>query len=173
ITNFYWGQKGSERGIHWVNHEELTCPKDEGGLGFCNLYGFNTALLARQLWSIHQRPSSLIARIFEAKYHKKRSILDANVGHRPSYIGRSLMSAQELLNEGISWRIGNGASVNVWGDKWFPDGNPSYVMYVPMGLPVDARVRVLISLESDQWDDVVIDACFPCDIAEQIKQIPL
>ncbi|CAL1404049.1 unnamed protein product [Linum trigynum] len=173
ITNFYWGQRGSERRIHWISHDELTWPKEEGGLGFRNLFGFNTALLARQVWSIHQRPQSLVARILQAKYYKKTTILEAAVGHHPSYIWRSLMSAQELLNEGIRWRIGNGASVQIWGDKWLPESTPAFVTSAPMGLPVDAKVRDLISPELDQWDETVVEACFPTEIASRIKQIPL
>ncbi|CAN0925124.1 hypothetical protein LINGRAHAP2_LOCUS34581 [Linum grandiflorum] len=52
------------------------------------------ALLAKQLWSLHNRPQSLIGRMMKAKYHKHSFSLDGVVGYIPSFSWRSLMSAQ-------------------------------------------------------------------------------
>ncbi|CAL1408857.1 unnamed protein product [Linum trigynum] len=46
IMRFWWGQKGTEKRIPWLAREKLVCPKAEGGIGFRDLRGFNTALLA-------------------------------------------------------------------------------------------------------------------------------
>ncbi|CAI0426946.1 unnamed protein product [Linum tenue] len=108
ITRFWWGYKGEERKTPWVAREALICTKEQGGMGFRDLRGFNQALLARQLWHLYQRPTSLVARIMKAKYHKNVDVLEARVGYRPSYVWRSLMSAQEFLVDGLRWRIGNG-----------------------------------------------------------------
>ncbi|CAI0428531.1 unnamed protein product [Linum tenue] len=83
------------------------------------------------------------------------------------------MSAQEFLNEGLRWRVGNGASIRVWGDRWLPTENATYVESAPMGLPVDATVRELISPDTDEWDEAVLEGCFPTEIANVIRQIPL
>ncbi|CAL1383059.1 unnamed protein product [Linum trigynum] len=120
MLNFWWDQRGSERRAHWVKNEELVLPKEEGGLGFRDLRGFNTALLAKQLWRLHKRPTSLAARIMKAKYHKKESVLEAVCGHNPSFIWRSITSAQDFFHSGLRWRIGNGTEVRIWGDKWIP-----------------------------------------------------
>ncbi|CAN0886129.1 hypothetical protein LINGRAHAP2_LOCUS15292 [Linum grandiflorum] len=63
--------------------------------------GFNTALLAKQLWNLFQRPHSLIACIFKAIYHKCSSIMEACVGYKSSFIWRSLMSVEEFLWHGL------------------------------------------------------------------------
>ncbi|CAL1381267.1 unnamed protein product [Linum trigynum] len=84
IMNFYWGQKGSEKRIQWLSREEMLLPKEEGGLGLRDLEGFNTAMLAKQVWRLHQRPSSLVAKIMKAKYYKNTSILEGNIGYRPT-----------------------------------------------------------------------------------------
>ncbi|CAN0912350.1 Uncharacterized mitochondrial protein AtMg00310 [Linum grandiflorum] len=119
MMNFWWGQKANERRIHWMSREKLLVPKTEGGMGFRDMRGFNTALLAKQLWNLAQRPQSLIAQILKAKYHKNSSILEAEVGYRPSFIWRSLMGVQEFLWNGLRWGVGNGDSIRIWGDDGF------------------------------------------------------
>ncbi|CAL1374304.1 unnamed protein product [Linum trigynum] len=173
MTTFWWGQKGSERRVHWIRREELVCPKMEGGMGFRDMKGFNLALLAKQLWNLYQRPESLIARILRAKYHKRSSILEANVGHNPSFVWRSLFTAQEFLHRGLRWRIGNGDSVRIWGDKWIPHKEIQYVTSSPRGLPVDARVSDLIDPITEVWDLPTLEKCFPAEMIQTVLQIPL
>jgi len=31
------------------------------------------------------------------------------------------MAAKDLLSSGIIWRVGDGKSINVWGDNWLPN----------------------------------------------------
>ena len=50
IKNFWWGQRGDRRKIHWVKWEELTKSKTIGGMGFLDLALFNDSLLAKQAW---------------------------------------------------------------------------------------------------------------------------
>ncbi|CAL1354532.1 unnamed protein product [Linum trigynum] len=141
----------------------MAAAKDDGGLGMRDLVGFNTALLAKQMWRLYQREDYLISRILRAKYHNKESILEARVGHQPSFIWRSLLSAQEFLNEGLRWRIGNGSSVRIWGDKWLPTEVVSYVESAPRGLPVDSTVRELICEDEERWDVNLLENCFPSE----------
>ncbi|CAN0919384.1 Uncharacterized mitochondrial protein AtMg00310 [Linum grandiflorum] len=77
IMNIWWGQQRAERRIHWIRREEMTCPKEEGGMGFRDLCGFNTALLANQLWRLQANPESLIGRILIAKYYKNSTAFEA------------------------------------------------------------------------------------------------
>ncbi|CAI0468115.1 unnamed protein product [Linum tenue] len=113
MANYWWGQKGTERRIHWRKWENLCRPKEDGGMGFRDLKIFNKAMLAKQLWNIHIRPTSLVARLLKAKYHPRTSILEAKLGWRPSYVWRSLMGALDLLNFGSRWRIGSGEEVRI------------------------------------------------------------
>ncbi|CAN0906581.1 Uncharacterized mitochondrial protein AtMg00310, partial [Linum grandiflorum] len=130
-------------------------------------------LLTKQLWGLYQRPNALISRILKAKYHKHTSFLDANVGYRPSFIWRTLLSVQDFLWRGLRWCIGNGSDVAIWGDKWVPTVVGHYITSAPQELAVDAKVRELIDSSTEQWDTDLVERCFPTDIAVAITQIPL
>lgn len=43
-------------------------PKEDGVLGFRDLYAFNLALLAKKGWRIVQQPTSLVAHVLKTKY---------------------------------------------------------------------------------------------------------
>ncbi|KAK5794751.1 hypothetical protein PVK06_035993 [Gossypium arboreum] len=60
LARFWWQKKTGRRGLHWCAWKELSVPKEEGGMGFCDLSKFNIALLAKQGWRIMKNPSSLI-----------------------------------------------------------------------------------------------------------------
>lgn len=68
--------------------------KNEGGMGFGELEAFNFALLAKQGWRLMKNPSSLVARVLQAKYHSGVPFLEAKLGSRVSYVWRIIMEAK-------------------------------------------------------------------------------
>lgn len=54
--------------------------KFDGGLGFRDLHGFNLAMLGKQCWNFINRPDSLVARVYKARYFPTTSIFDATRG---------------------------------------------------------------------------------------------
>jgi hypothetical protein len=91
-----------------------------GGMGFHDFHSFNKALLAKQFWRLWHHPESLIASIMKAKYHPESSILEAGVGHRPSFACRSIHSSSAIVKEGLVWHMASGSSVQIWKHRWFP-----------------------------------------------------
>lgn len=83
-------------------------PKNEGGLGFKELEAFNLAMLGKQVWRMLTKPETLVAKVFKARYFKKTTILNVNLGSRPSYAWRSLHAALRLIKKGARVVIGNG-----------------------------------------------------------------
>jgi hypothetical protein len=61
--------------MHWLAWEKLTLPKNNGDLGFRNLYLFNLAMLARQAWRLVTNPKTLCSQVLNAKYAQNSSIL--------------------------------------------------------------------------------------------------
>lgn len=68
-ANFWWGSKSENKKIHWMSWKCLCQPKEVGGMGFRDLYAHNLALLAKQGWRLLCNPSSLLARLYRAKYY--------------------------------------------------------------------------------------------------------
>lgn len=60
-------------------------PKEEGGLGFCDLKAFNLALLAKKGWRLQTCTTSLVHMVFKARYFPNKDFLLAKLGNRPSF----------------------------------------------------------------------------------------
>ncbi|KAG8488535.1 hypothetical protein CXB51_016304 [Gossypium anomalum] len=120
MNKFWWSNNKSAKGIHWSNWDALCNLKSVGGLGFKNLVLFNKALLAKQAWRLLSQPNCLLAKVLKACYYPFSDILSAKIGSYPSFTWRSICSARDLIADGILWRIGDGASVNIWNDPWLP-----------------------------------------------------
>ena len=93
-------------------------PKNRGGLGFRELRSFNLALLAKKGWRLQTNSNSLFNRVYKAKYFPHCSFAEAKIGWNPSYVWRSLMAAQKIIQKGMRWQVGDGNKIHVWHDKW-------------------------------------------------------
>jgi hypothetical protein len=71
-------------------------------------------LLAKQGWRILKFPESLVARVMKGKYFTNGDFLSAKLGSRPSYAWRSIFQARGVVEDGVQWRVGNGANVRMW-----------------------------------------------------------
>ncbi|XP_042974589.1 uncharacterized mitochondrial protein AtMg00310-like [Carya illinoinensis] len=152
MANFWWGTTQTKRSsIHWCSWEKLGESKGGGVLGFRDLECFNMALLAKQDWRFLQNPRSLVAKVFKEKYFSSFYLLNAKLGHRPSFIWRSVWREMNLLKEGLRLRVGNGNSIRIWGQKWLPTPS-SFCNQSPCSiLDKEAKFSELIS--NREWDE--------------------
>ncbi|KAF5462683.1 hypothetical protein F2P56_018670 [Juglans regia] len=120
LSNFWWGQVEQERKIHWTSWKNMGRAKAIGGMGFRELHSFNLAMLPKQAWRLIHYPQALVSKVLKAKYFPHGQFLNAKLGHKPSYIWRSIMAARDVIVKGTRWRVGNGASINILQDKWIP-----------------------------------------------------
>lgn len=90
--------------------------KSYGGLGFRDIHDFNLALLGKQIWRVVTCPNSLAARVFKVRYYHDCPVLEAKLGNNPIYLWRILLAAQQLVKEGVVWRVGNGTQARIWKD---------------------------------------------------------
>jgi hypothetical protein len=85
-------------------------------------------MLARQAWRILLFPDTLSAQVLKAKYFPVKSVVETTAKRGISYTWRSILKGVQLLKEGIIWRIGDGALVNIWNDPWIPRNNTRRVV---------------------------------------------
>lgn len=63
----------------------MCIPKTRGGIGFRDFTKFNLALLAKQGWKLITNPSSLLVRVYKAKYYSQNDFMSARLGFYPSF----------------------------------------------------------------------------------------
>ena len=117
--------------------------------------------------------SSLVYKVLKAKYFPTCDFIHASIGNNPSYTWRSLISTQSLVNEGLRWRVGNGANIKVWQENWLPWGLTYRVTSPRLFLSLDTRVADLIDSNTAKWKNEVLDCLFLPFEADLIKSIPL
>lgn len=173
MNAFWWGSGGGGKGIRWLAWERMCAAKEGGGLGFRDLSKFNLAMLAKQGWRLVNNENPLVTRIMKAKYFPRSDFLNASMGANPSYMWRSLMAAQKVIQEGCRKRIGNGESTAVWEVPWLPCQENGYMStYMPNELE-GTRVVNFMDENKTGWDEEVLhDVCNERD-TELIKRIPI
>ena len=172
LRSFWWGSKEGSRKTCWVAWEEMTKPKNLGGMGFRDIEMFNLALLVRQAWRILQDPDTLSARVLKAVYFPNTLFLEAALGPSSSRVWRAIVDGRDVLQQGLIRRIGTGEETEVWSSNWIPrDGQLRPICCISETPPV--KVSELIDPVTLMWNVQVVDTHFlPMD-GELIRSIPL
>ena len=173
ICRHWWNQQPDERKMHWVGWEKMKLSKEEGGLGFRDLYSFNISLLARQACRLIQSPDSLCARVLKAKYFPSSSPMLA-LPHGGSQFWKSLVKVRPVFQSFVKFGVGDGSSIRFWLDWWCgdsplsvtfptlfsycPDSDISTMELAANGWDLDFR-RSLSPEEFEDWQRLT--ACFP------------
>lgn len=65
----------SSKKINWLNWDQMSLFKAEGGMAFRTIKSFNLALLAKQGWKLIIQPSFLVSCLLKEKYFLKIDFL--------------------------------------------------------------------------------------------------
>jgi len=109
-----------------------------------------------------------VGKIFQEKYYREKGFLEANLGTRPSFAWQSILSANNLVEGGTIWRVGNGNQIRVWKDRWLSSYHSNKVQAPINLLHKDATVSELINPEINWWNIPVVEHIFPQEVADQI-----
>ncbi|KAM1981033.1 hypothetical protein ACFX15_037578 [Malus domestica] len=155
VARFWWAGADRDRGVHWVKWNDLSRPKKEGGLGFCNLNDFNIALLAKQCWRLIHDLDSLWACVLKARYFPNSSFLEAKKGGRAFWAWASLLDGRDLILRDARWQIMGGMKVWFWQDNWIPGitgggGHPT--PFNPSVINRKCKVAEFIDPSSRTWN---------------------
>jgi hypothetical protein len=171
IGRYWWSQQDRDK-RHWLSWDKLLQTKEDGGLGFRDLYHFYLAMLAKQVWHLICNPDSLCGRILKARYFPHGNILQASCTHGASYTWCSITKGIDLMKEGMICRVGDGESIDIWNDPWLPRGT-TWRVSSAQGHILLTRVSELINLITNMWDEELIQGIFHEDDAAVILGIPL
>ncbi|XP_074361952.1 uncharacterized protein LOC141702152, partial [Apium graveolens] len=84
--------------------------------------------------------------------------LEAELGHNPSYVWRSILEAQTLLKR-ARWRIGDGHSISVMGQPWLSEVQNPFITTQHIALQ-GAKVHSLFKTDTKVWDEEIIEDLF-------------
>ena len=111
---------------------------------------------------------SLFYRVYKARYFPNCLFLEAEWGHKPSYVWWSLLSAREVILAGSRWMVGDGNQILVAASNWL-DHKPMFIGAKDHSL----RVGDLIDRDTWLWDRTKIYATFAPRTRNEILTIPL
>lgn len=115
----------------------------------------------------------MVARIYRDKYFRALDFLKAKLGLNPSFIWRSVLSARNLLNEGLQWRVGTRENIKIWEEKWLPTLLTKCVQSPVKMHWEDESVCKLIDPYTKTWNEVLIRNVFSNEESDIILRIPL
>ena len=86
----------------------MTKSKAIGGMGFRDLAMFNDSLLAKQAWRLLHEKTSLLYKVFKARFFPNSSIMEATDSRMGSYAWKSILRGRDIIQRRELWRIGSG-----------------------------------------------------------------
>jgi ribonuclease HI len=71
------------------------------------------------------------------------------------------------------WRVGDGRSIHIWGDKWLPKKVTHEIQSPIRFLDADAKVSDLIDVDARWWNVPMVEAIFTTEKAHAICGLPI
>ena len=117
--NFLWGSTDQARKMHWVKWDNVTKPKNLGGLGLQTAKGRNTTLLAKLNWRLHLEDNAPWSRVLKLKYGTRQRINSKHPARLPcSPTWKGMRKGEEVFKKGVKWIPGHNSNLNFWHDYW-------------------------------------------------------
>ena len=137
-------------------------------MGFRDIQTFNLVMLAKQAWRLIHHTHSLFYRVYKARYFPNCSLMEAEIGHNPSFVWQNLVAAREVIMEGSRWKVGNGRQIRAESGNWLSH-KPTFRREEWPNL----RVGDLIDDRAWEWKRTMIAEIFAPKTCEEILAIPL
>lgn len=99
--------------------------------------------------------------------------MTAKVKRQHSLLWKSLMTAQNLIEKCMRWRVGNEEQINIWEDKWLPSRLTFQVQSPKKILPSIAIVNELLVERGTEWNVNLIQSIFWEEETKAILSIPV
>lgn len=153
LNGYWWGSRSNNsKGIRLLGWGRMARPKSAGGLGFRDLYGFNLALLGKQVWKFCNNPQSLVTRLFKSRYFPLDNILNATKGSSSSFVWAGIWEAKEHLRKGFRWIVGDGENIKIFKDPWLKGKRDFCVEDSHVNAVRNEKVCCYFCPNSKDWD---------------------
>lgn len=118
--DFLSGAENGERRFHLVSWKRVCKPLEAGGLGIRDLKIMNRALLAKWLWRFRVETEALWRKVIAAKYGCQQLGWSSRVpsGSLGSRLRRSIFKENDVFQNLIEYRVGQGNHVLFWHHVW-------------------------------------------------------
>ncbi|KAK4263121.1 hypothetical protein QN277_028589 [Acacia crassicarpa] len=114
--NFIWGHNEATKCFHPIGWEQITRPKQYGGLGFRRLCSLNQACGVKMAWKLIEGSKGLWADILSHRYMRREGISLLSCRPGDSRVWKFIYSQKELVDRGSKWQIRNGLVANFFSD---------------------------------------------------------
>lgn len=75
-------------------------------------------MIGKHIWNFINNPTSLVARLYKAKYYHECNILQAQKGASSSFIWNGISEANESFSKGYRWVLGDEKDISIFQDPW-------------------------------------------------------
>ncbi|XP_074348373.1 uncharacterized protein LOC141687107 [Apium graveolens] len=171
MNSYWWGSSSNNnKGLRWHSWSKMATAKCSGGLGFCDLHGFNVVLLGKHVWNFCQHPNSLVARLFRARCFQDKHILQAGKGTGSNFIWIGIWEAKENLKKGFRWIMGDGKNIKAFRDPWLKDKPDFCVEDGPLNGIKNESVDNYFRPGTKEWDVHKVVQAFHTDDVQHVLQ---
>jgi hypothetical protein len=131
------------------------------------------AMVAKQGWNFMHNSTSLVARLYKARYFPHNSFLSSSLGNNPSFAWRSIWRARQVLLLGCRWQIGDGSKIQVMHEPWLRGGNERCLNAPQTRIVYDLKLENILLPNVKRWDENKVYSLFSNDVADDIITVPL
>lgn len=118
IRDFIWGSTQEWKRMHLLNWDQVTQPKERGGLGIQKIGARNKAILSGLAWRAIQGPPATWKAVLNQKY--KNHPVDRQISACVSRTWRNIQDGWNNVACATKWVVHNGAQVKFFMDNWLP-----------------------------------------------------
>ena len=124
-----------------------------------------------QAWRLWENPNTLWTKVLKAIYFPNSSYLSCESPRNISHIWKAIQHGKQYLIQGMRWVIGSCNNIQIWEDKWLPNGTLSAQVEGP--LPITEFSRNIDPLyHHGKWHLEGLPIPIPHDLEEFIRGLP-
>uniref|UniRef100_A0A803MRR9 Reverse transcriptase domain-containing protein n=1 Tax=Chenopodium quinoa TaxID=63459 RepID=A0A803MRR9_CHEQI len=171
LDKFLWGKGENSKGLNLVGWNNISRPRESGGLGIRCFKALNKAHLLKLWWRMLNQEGNLVVQILKDKYSKPNNLFRAFSSG--SHLWKSMGKVWDIFKSCIQWGVGDGVDVFAWYDNWVGLGDLRSLIQGPLQREEeDIMLEECIS-NGQWWNFSKLSFVFPEDIVNICRSVPI